>query len=58
MQDFVNLAMLVCASLAAMCLGVFTAYGLFKVGFAIMRWHTRQNSPAAVKARAEVARVS
>jgi hypothetical protein len=57
MQDFINLIMLVCASLASMCLGVFVAYGLFKGGFAVMRWHTRQNAPAPVKASTEVARV-
>jgi hypothetical protein len=58
MQDFVNLVMLVCAALASMGLGVFVAYGIFKGGFALMRWHTEQNAPANVKAPAEVARVS
>ncbi len=61
MQDFVNLVMLVCAALAAMGLGVFAAYAIFKSGFALMHWHTQQNAPApsvAVKPSTEVASVS
>jgi len=58
MQDFFNLVMLVCAALASMGLGVFVAYGVFRAGFALMRWHTEQNAPAGVKASPEVARVS
>ncbi len=57
MQDFFNLVMLVCASLASMGLGVLVAYGLFKGGFTLMQWHTRQQEPA-VKAQAQIARVS
>jgi hypothetical protein len=57
MQDFMNLVMLVCASLASMGLGVFAAYGVFKAGFGLMRWHTQAQLPAGVKARAQVARV-
>jgi hypothetical protein len=58
MQDFINLVMLVCAALASMGLGVLAAYALFKAGFNIMHWHTRQNAPTAVKATTEVAPVS
>ena len=58
MQDFTNLAMLVLAALASMGLGVLAAYSIFKSGFALMRWHTGQQTPAAVQATAEVARVS
>jgi len=58
MQDLMNLVMLFCAALASMGLGVLLAYGLFKGGFALMRWHTQQNTPAPVKATTEVARVS
>uniref|UniRef100_E6QJP5 Uncharacterized protein n=1 Tax=mine drainage metagenome TaxID=410659 RepID=E6QJP5_9ZZZZ len=32
--------MLVCAALASMGFGVFSAYGLCKAGFTLMRWHT------------------
>jgi hypothetical protein len=58
MQDFFNLVMLVCAALASMGLGVLAAYATFKCGFALMRWHTEQNAPAAVKPQPQVARVS
>ncbi len=58
MQDFFNLVMLVCASLASMGLGVFVAYTIFKSFFAMMRWHSEQNAPTPVKASTEVARVS
>jgi hypothetical protein len=58
MQDFFNLVMLVCAALASMGLGVLAAYAIFRSGFALMRWHTRQNTPTPVKASTEVARVS
>ncbi len=58
MQDFFNLVMLVCAALASMGLGVLAAYAIFRGGFALMRWHSQQNAPAAVKASTEVARVS
>jgi hypothetical protein len=58
MQDFVNLVMLTLASIASMCLGVLAAYAIFKGGFALMRWHTQQNAPIAVKPTTEVARVS
>ena len=58
MQDFFNLVMLMCASLASMGLGVLAAYALFKCGFALMRWHTQQQAPASVKAQAQIARVS
>ena len=58
MQDFLNATMLVLAAIASMCLGVLTAYALFKGGFALMRWHTQQQLPAQVKPSTEVARVS
>jgi hypothetical protein len=58
MQDFLNLVMLVLASIASLCLGVLAAYAIFKGGFAIMRWHTQLNAPATAKPSTEVARVS
>ena len=59
MQDLMNLVMLACASIASMGLGVFTAYGLFKGGFSLMRWHTQLGATqtAAVKSQTTVARV-
>jgi hypothetical protein len=58
MQDFLNLAMLVLAAIASMCLGVLAAYAIFKTGFVLMRWHTQQSAPAVVKAQPQVARIS
>ena len=37
MADVFNLVMLVCAAVGAMAFGVLTAYGIFRVGFALMR---------------------
>jgi hypothetical protein len=56
MQDSFNAVMLVLASIASMLLGVLVAYALFKTGFALMRGHTQQQTPA--KAQPQVARVS
>ena len=37
MTDALNLGMLVCATVGSMAFGVLTAYGIFRVGFAMMR---------------------
>jgi hypothetical protein len=37
MADVLNLVMLVCATLGSMAFGVLAAYGIFRVGFAMMR---------------------
>lgn len=58
MQDFVNLVMLVCASLASMGLGVFAAYAIFKGVFALMQRHSRLAAPAASKPSTEIASAS
>jgi hypothetical protein len=58
MQDFFNLVMLVCAALASMGLGVWVAYAIFKAGFALMRWHTNQTTPAQVQPSTEPASAS
>jgi hypothetical protein len=50
MADLFNLVMLVCATTGAMAFGVLSAYGIFRVAFALMR-PRRQNVP--VKAQAE-----
>ena len=50
MLDF---GMLVCAGVGSMAFGVLTAYGIFRVGFALMR--PRQKSAVAVKTAHEVA---
>lgn len=48
----VDLVMLVCASIGSMAFGVLTAYGIFRIGFALMR--PRQRA-VAVKTQAEAA---
>ncbi len=53
MTDFMNLTMLVCAAIGSMALGVLAAYGIFKVGFALMR--PRPAAPVAVKTQPEAA---
>jgi|CZKL01.1.fsa_nt_gi hypothetical protein len=52
MTDIFNLVMLVCASIAAMAFGVWTAYGIFRIAFALM--HPRRQ-PVAVKVQPEEA---
>lgn len=37
MDNSLNLAMLVCATIGSMAFGVLAAYGIFRVGFALMR---------------------
>ena len=54
MADLLNVAMLICASLASLAFGVFAAYGVLKVGFAIIRPRQRP----AVKPQPEMAQVS
>jgi len=58
MQDFFNLVMLVCAALASMGIGVWVAYAIFKAGFALMRWHTSQTTPAPAQTSTEPASAS
>lgn len=41
MHDFMDMLMLVCASLAAMAFGVLGAYGICRMAFAILREHAR-----------------
>jgi hypothetical protein len=37
MTDLLNFAMLICASAGSMAFGVLSAYGVLRVGFALMR---------------------
>jgi hypothetical protein len=53
MTDFINLTMLVCAAVGSMAFGVLAAYGVFRVGFALMR--PRPAAPVTVKSQPEVA---
>ncbi|MGA8090218.1 MAG: hypothetical protein WCA10_23300 [Terracidiphilus sp.] len=52
MADVINLVMLVCAAVGAMAFGVLTAYGIFRVGFALMRPRTAR---MAIKVRTQLA---
>ena len=53
MTDLVNLAMLVCAAIGSMAFGVLAAYGIFRVGFALMR--PRPVATVTVKPQPEAA---
>lgn len=48
-----DLLMLVCAAVGSMAFGVLVAYGIFRVGFALMRPRKQQ---VTVKAQPEAAR--
>jgi hypothetical protein len=53
--DWLNFAMLICASGASLAFGILAAYGILRVGFALMR------PPAlrvVIKPQPQVARVS
>ena len=52
MVDAINLVMLVCAAVGAMAFGVLTAYGIFRVAFALMRPKTAR---VAIKVSTQLA---
>jgi hypothetical protein len=37
LKEMADLVMLICAAIGSMAFGVLTAYGIFRVGFAMMR---------------------
>jgi hypothetical protein len=51
----VDLAMLVCASVGSMAFGILAAYGVLRVGFAMLK---PVKHPLPVKTQPETARVS
>jgi hypothetical protein len=55
MTDVLSLVMLVAASIGAMAFGILAAYGILRVGFALMRPREQR---MVVKARAQAARVA
>jgi hypothetical protein len=55
MADLLNFAMLVAAAVGSMAFGILAAYGILRVGFALI--HPQQRPAPVVKARPEVARV-
>jgi hypothetical protein len=52
MADLFNLVMLVCATIGSMAFGVLAAYGIFRMGFALMR---PRRKAVPVKAQPEAA---
>ncbi len=54
MGDLLNLVMLICAAVGSMAFGVLSAYGIFRVAFAMMR---PRRKPVPVKAQAEAATI-
>jgi hypothetical protein len=55
MANFLDLTMLVCASLGAMAFGILAAFLILRVVFALMR---PSHSQVRVKAQPEAARIS
>jgi hypothetical protein len=55
MAKFLDLAMLILASLGALAFGILTAFAILRVVFALMRAPRR---PALVKAQPQAARIS
>ena len=55
MADSLNLAMLIAASVGSMAFGILAAYGILRIGFALMR--PRQHPAPVVKTRPEVVQV-
>ena len=53
-MDGMNIVLLVCASIGSMAFGILTAYGVFRVGFAMMR-QQRPVVTVAVKPQPEAA---
>ena len=52
MVDFLNVVMLICAIVGSMAFGVLAAYGIFRVGFSMMR---PRRKTVAVKPQPEAA---
>jgi hypothetical protein len=55
MTNWLDLGMLICASVGALAFGILAAYAVLRGGFALM--HPQQR-PARVKTRPEAARVA
>jgi hypothetical protein len=52
MSDLLNLVMLICAAVGSMAFGVLAAYGIFRIGFGLMKPQPRS---VQVKASPETA---
>ena len=53
--NILDLLMLICASLGALAFGILSAYGILRVGFALMRGPRR---PALLKTQPQTAEIS
>jgi uncharacterized protein (DUF2062 family) len=51
MADIFNLIMLICAAIGSMAFGVLAAYGIFRMGFAMMRPRRAAAIPVKVSAQ-------
>lgn len=52
MADLLNLTMLICASVGSLAFGILAAYGILRIGFALMRPRMRS---AVMKPQPEMA---
>jgi hypothetical protein len=55
MADLLNVAMLICAAVGSMAFGILAAYGILRVGFALIRPRPRT---VVVETQSEAARIS
>jgi hypothetical protein len=55
MADFLNLVMLICASVGSLALGILAAYGILRAGFALMKPREQR---VAVKTQTQAARIA
>jgi hypothetical protein len=55
MADFMNLLMLIAASVGSMAFGVLAAYGIFHFGFALMRSQVQTAPVKAVQTHVTIA---
>jgi hypothetical protein len=56
MTDWLNLAMLICASVGSMAFGILAAYAILRVGFALIRPSQRPVPVKAPQPQPEIAR--
>lgn len=55
MADLLNLVILICASIGSLAFGILSAYGILRVGFAMMKPRDRR---VGLKARTQAARIA
>jgi hypothetical protein len=55
MADFLNLVLLICASVGSLAFGILAAYGILRAGFAMMKPRERR---VALKPQTRAARIA